>query len=362
MKSKDKPIDFKENKEIEVRHETVFSIVYMSLLDWFASFFDFVRLFFTTISLRELFLSFCAKMTPDFAPDTNLFQDENSDDFFGEQRGGQKFIGKYTKQEMTDAIAHSKLGSKLKAFLPDWYVEFDLSDSFSHYGYIRSKSLQDKDKYYGFIIVQVGPFQLENPNAKGTGSEYIKKKLPKNPELLNIRWFSLQNPLKSFDNKRPRLPGQRFPGTGLGRDALEVLVKLCRNSKRDGIVNNPEHFHNAFMYENFMFLNPSDQGTFEKMKHDLSNDLKEMGLSAVSWAIYLGFLQDKGKVVHWDLKEQVLPLSFRMAIYFHKFGYRKEVKKAYNEAGPYTIDWERARQSAMSAILKYSPSESSINH
>ena len=362
MSSQDKTVDYKESNKLEPKHETVLSIIYMSLIDCFVAVFDFFRIFFTTISLRELFLSVCAKMTPDFAPDTNLFQNEDSEDYFGDQRGGEKFIGKYTKQEMTDAIAHSKLGAKLKDFIPDWYVEFDLSDSFSHYGYIRSRSVPEKDKYFGFIIIQVGPFQLENPNAKGSGAEYIKRKMPKNPALLNIRWFSLQNPMKAFDNKRPRLPGQRFPGTGFGRDALEVLVKLCRSSRREGIVNNPEHFHNAFMYENFMFLNPSDQGRFEKMKNDLCNDLKEMGLSAVSWAIYLGFLEEKGKIVHWDLKEQVLPLSLRMAIYFHTFGYRNEFKKAYNESGPFTIDWEKARQSAMSAILKYSPSESSIKH
>ena len=326
MGENQKSEEIEENDQLKTKHESILNIIYFSMIDCFVSFFDFLRLFFTTISIRELIISFFDKVGPNFAPDDNLFANENSDDFFGEKRGGEKFIGRYTEEDLYNAIAHSKLGAKLSAYIPDWYVEIDLSDCFSHYGYIRSRSLPGKDKYYGFIIVQVGPFQLENPEAKGTGAEIIKKNLPKNPELLNIRWFSLQNPTKKFDPNRPRLPGQRYPGTGFGRNALEVLVKLSRHAGREGSVNNPEHFHNAFMYENFMFLNPTDEGRFQKMKKDLDQDLRKMGLSCVSWAIYLGFLKENGKSVHWDLKEQVLPLSIRMALYFHKISYRRELK------------------------------------
>ena len=36
----------------------------------------------------------------------------------------------------------------------DWYVDLDLSDCFAHFAYLRDRSLPEKDKFLGLIVVQ----------------------------------------------------------------------------------------------------------------------------------------------------------------------------------------------------------------
>ena len=320
------------------------------LIDFLFSIYDFFSFIFSRLSLQHLIIKIMAFSAPSADDSDQLFTEE-SEDFFGENRGGNKFIGKYKEKDIESMIRRSSVFPMLSKDFPDWYVQFDLSDCFSHYGYVRSKSLPEKDKYIAFIIVHVGIFSLEQPNRVGLGADCIRKYLPKKVDFLNIKWFSLQNPRAHFTVERPRLPGQMFPGTGMGRKALKLLTALAVNEGRDGIVNNPEHFHNAYFYEGFMFLNPTDQGRFQRMIRDLKPDMKEHKLSIVSWAIYLGFLTENGKKIKWNLHEQVLPLSMSMVRYFHRWEYRKEVKRAESASGPFRINWEKAKQSALSAIM-----------
>lgn len=72
---------------------------------------------------------------------------------------------------------------------------------------------------------------------------------------------------------------------------FNLILAMASSSNRDGMINTPEHFHNAFLYEGFMFLDAIDQAYFEKICEDLDKDIKEKGLAAVSWAIFLGFLR-----------------------------------------------------------------------
>ena len=308
-----------------------------------------------SINLYSRILEFFNFFIPDFTPDKSVIDsDSDFDEIFGTQRGGDKFLDAYTVEDITNLIKKSKMNDRLiKLGFGDWYVSFDLSDSYSHYGYIRTPQLQDPNQYIGFLIVQNGAYRLSFRNDN-PWSDFVLHTFPKNANILNIRWFSLQNPLGSFSPTRPKLPGQIYPGSGLARDALALFCQLGLKHRRDGISNVPEHFHNAYHYTGFIFLNPLDEGRFEKMKEDLDEDIKFRGIAAVSWAIYLGFLRENEKHIKWVPHEQVLPLSVRMAFYFHSAEYQMMVELAKSGTGHFYIEWEEAEKYCMSSILNSS--------
>jgi hypothetical protein len=276
------------------------------------------------------------------------------EDFFGSHRGGSKFLGHYCESDCEDLIRKSPAGAALQSQgITDWYVEFDLGDPFLHYAYIRRRSIPARDQYLGYLIVESSSFKYDretNPAAPGT--EVVHSRFPLNSDILNIRWLSLQNPVGNFTPDRPRLPGQRYPGSKLGRTVLSLICELAEARGRDGLVNLPEHFHNAYLYENFKFLNPDDQGTFERMSCDLKSAIEEKGLAMVSWAIYLGFLRCGGQKVVWDLKEQILPLSKPLKGYFASKQYRAAVENRKRNSGPFTISWDQEETRTLTDVLR----------
>ena len=87
-------------------------------------------------------------------------------------------------------------------------------------------------------------------------------------EMTVIEWMCMQNPLKEFDVEvRPQLPGQKHRGLGAGRKVGPMLVHLANIKGRDGLLNFPEYFHNAIIYEmqGFRFINPAFQGYYRTL-------------------------------------------------------------------------------------------------
>lgn len=350
-------------------------------IDWFQQSFAYmwnmVLIFFAYMA--SLFNKFKEKSISLFyiAPETNLFENSDVlDDIFGSCRGGNKFLGIYTKEDITEMIKNSPIDQKICDLgYKNWYVDFDLSDCFVHYGYIKDPSLSSDNMFLGFIICQLGEYQFP-PDIPEIATKLLTFRSELN--MLNIRWLSLQNPKASFTESRPRLPGQQFPGTGLARDAFILFKEAAENQNRDGIVNVPEHFHNAYGYKHFIFLNPERQGIFLRLIHDVKQDITEKGLAMVSWAIYLGFcsivedsnVKDKnsysncwvknGKLI-WDPSDQVFPISKRMTRYFSNTLYKTLCKSAYNRSPHFKIDWEKAEKQCLYGILHYSENENKQN-
>ena len=113
-------------------------------------------------------------------------------------------------------------------------------------------------------------------------------------QMLVIEWLRLQNPRQSFGERMP-LPGQIHPGLGIGTEIDSVLIDLATSSHRDGILNLPEHWYNAYLYTRsrrpYKFLNPAFQGYFQSICDALEDDVRTRGLPAVAWAIFRGLLR-----------------------------------------------------------------------
>ncbi|EAY07195.1 hypothetical protein TVAG_050100 [Trichomonas vaginalis G3] len=309
------------------------------------------------------FYSIFSSMTPDFTPEENVFANESDiENAFGVNRGGTLYLGKYSIEQCTELIRNSKFNDDFQRMgYPDWYIEFDLSDCFTHLAYVFSRHLEGKEKYIAFLAIEVGEFQLKETSAKGKGTAILSQYLPKSLNLLNVKWLSLQDPLSKFSAKRPRLPGQRFPGTGAGRHVFEFFIQLCTKSERDGIVNTPEHFHNAFIYEGFLFLDADVEGNFRAMKRDLASDIQNRGLAAVSWAIYLGFLRENDTPVKWKPEEQAFAISEQFKRYFDSPSYNSAVNEAENSRGKYHLVWEEAESYCFAAVDEFSERENVTN-
>jgi len=146
------------------------------------------------------------------------------------------------------------------------------------------------------VNISSPPFELwcMIPQSIGLkGKECVKKLLGKKTfSVTIIDWLRLQDPRGSFT--KPQLPGQIKPGLGMARDIECLLFFLAQKHKRDGIMNSPEHWYNAYLYSianyKFMFLNPAYEGWFRLLTASLTKEIGEKGLSAVAWAIAKGML------------------------------------------------------------------------
>ena len=305
-------------------------------------FLESVFLIFKQNSCGISFSNFTFSLASDFSDDDS---DDSSSltDIFGPERGGCKFLDKYSIKDVSNIIKGSPINEALdRVGIDDWYVEFELSDSFNHYMYLRTHKYTHKDQYIAFLIVRVDGHPKIKVNSH---SPKMRKFIDKNIDfeklnILHIQWLSLQNPGATFSKSRPRLPGQKYPGSGIGKSVFYVIRSLCIINRRDGIMNVPEHFHNAVMYNGFFFLDPENEAHFEKMKEDLTDDIKNYGLAAVSWAVGIGALRLDGKKYLWNPGEQVYPLSRPTFAYFNSLNYTEKVDKIFGKLPSFTIDWK----------------------
>jgi hypothetical protein len=107
-------------------------------------------------------------------------------------------------------------------------------------------------------------------------------------DALAIEWLTMQNPTRPFTVERPRLPGQRFPGTGLGRAMHNLLQIMAERIHRDAILVVPAHFHLARLYARagYQCLSLDDHIELEHA----ATALRPLAFAAQAWAVERGCL------------------------------------------------------------------------
>lgn len=146
-------------------------------------------------------------------------------------------------------------------------------------------------------------------------------------DMLAINWALLQNPRAEFTSERPPMPGQKYPGLGLGRKCQGFLMKLAAELRRDGLINHPQYFHNALFYrDEYFFVDPVRQGQLLAMIRDLAKHPVAVASSAVSD----GKLADARTqaMVEWKPGAMVCPLRKRLRRYFESRPYREAVQRS----------------------------------
>jgi hypothetical protein len=148
--------------------------------------------------------------------------------------------------------------------------------------------------------------------------------------FLEVGWVALQDPRARFTRARPRLPGQRFPGLGVGRILVDLLRSWACAWGKDGLLNHPEHFHNAVFYASlFRFLSPREQGRFEALRRDLAR----LTVAKASEAIEAGRVAEaSGRAFRWRPGAMVAPVSEELRAHLASPAYREEVAAARQAA------------------------------
>jgi GNAT superfamily N-acetyltransferase len=140
--------------------------------------------------------------------------------------------------------------------------------------------------------------------------------------VLTITWLSLQSPGAAFTPARPRLPGQRHPGLGVGRALIARLLSWAAAWGKDGLVNLPMYFHNASLYAAvFDFVSPRRQGLFEALRRDLAG----LPLAEASAAVTEERVVEhpSGRRFRWEAGEMLAPLTERARAHATSPAYRR---------------------------------------
>ncbi len=105
-------------------------------------------------------------------------------------------------------------------------------------------------------------------------------------DILVVEWLCLQNPRASFTAERPQLPGQRYPGLGIGRPLHNMILLMAQRLNRAGVVNVPRHFHLAVFYERFGYRYLCE--THQAEVSAVSRVLRGLPPAVASWAVERG--------------------------------------------------------------------------
>ncbi len=232
------------------------------------------------------------------------------------KRGGDFFLGYFSHEGIKLALEKYGLYVELKNLGYEQVItQVDTSDAFKHKISLFNETKNQKNLLIE-LVLRKSFFKLKMPfKNKYNGKCY---------QCLTIDWLAMQNPRAEFTPRRPRLPGQKFPGLGLSTIAVELLMITCWRLKVAGLINFPGHFHNAYLYSKiFYYLDPDIQAKLIVLKKTLKN----IPIDKLSWGIEWGCVKDskKNEVFNWMVGEQVVPIDDTLKKLFTGKKYKKYV-------------------------------------
>ncbi len=244
-----------------------------------------------------------------------------------------------TRAELTSGSAYDLSFSDLfeekkeERFL-DFYTKNGLKLALKRYGMVnllRQKGFNEIDVKIGkredgsdYLVVFEPPFNKERFIAElVVRKTSFKDIFP----VLKVEWLCLQNIKGHFTKEKPRLPGQNYPGLGLGKEALQLIMLMGIRLKFHALLNNPEYFHNAYIYSvAFYFENPEDFGRLKALERLMKKE--DMSLSEFAWAMEDGKIYKEGesKPYKWEPAIQILPLRTYLEKRYNTEEYWNKVK------------------------------------
>lgn len=251
------------------------------------------------------------------------------------RKGTSLLLGRYSLSEVIVVLSKKNFFREARK-RELWPLDYNLDSS--EFPLQRFQIFYREKKPENLIVdlkIKEGTFRPKNTEILGS-SEF---------DFLIFEWLTLQNPLLSFSEKKPALPGQEHPGLGLGKKVLDIFVYLARLTKKDGLLAFPAYFHNALLFSRyFHFLNPEKQGEILALR----KSFPQVSFKQLAWIVYLNCLRWKNnKIYEWKAEEQINPLNKTLKAYFDSKYYKKKVKQI-KEKLQFTIDWECLRKKASS--------------
>lgn len=256
------------------------------------------------------------------------------------KRGYDLYLNTYTKEEIMEALERvGILNSIRKHGFEKLILEMDTKDPY-HQRLCLYFDRVSTTNLLAQIILSTGTF---TPRKNFLKSVKIEKM-----DMLIIEWLCLQNPLKKFTSDKPQLPGQDYPGLGVGRMTVELIKRVALDLKKDGVLNYPQYYHNAVMYsEIFKFYNPEVYGRMLAIKELL----KDHSFADSAWIVHSGCIIDKKKRTRfiWKSEEMILPLSKTMEDYFSSSEYNEKVREAISKSS-FSVDFKSYQKIRKSVV------------
>lgn len=234
------------------------------------------------------------------------------------KRGNSFFLGYYSLEGIK--LAFEKYGiieSLRKSGFDNILYKMDTGDPFIH-----RLSLYDGKQAPETMLAEV----VLRKNVESITMPFDDEINGKKFSTLTIEWLSMQNPRAQFIKQRPRMPGQTHPGLGLASKIVEILLITVWRLGLAGLINIPDHYHNANLYSRiFFYIDPEMQARLIA----LGRDTAKYSLYEIAWAIEWGALLDKasGKPAEWVPSKQVVPMDSQLKKFFNSKKYRKYVKE-----------------------------------
>jgi len=229
------------------------------------------------------------------------------------------FLGVFSQQgimRILEAFNFIKLLARIG--LKEVSVVIDTSTAHTHrlYGY---NGPHRPENIICELVVKQGPVNLK--------TETLSNFPDRTPSLFQIEWLLLQNPAAIFTRDKPQLPGQTYPGLGLGDRLMELFIIMTRRLRLEGIINRPRYFHTAFMFTTeFLFTDPKHQAILHAITRDL---LSRYTFHTVAWAAHFGciYAQKSDNPLAWNPGYLMLPLQKDLIRYFRSREYQKTMQK-----------------------------------
>ena len=216
------------------------------------------------------------------------------------KRGNELFLGYYSKQGLN--LVFEKYGLfdvfKKKGF-KSTILDIDTSDPYVHKLTVHNES-QKPENLLAEVVLKKEIITIDMPFKTSLNGKQF--------EVLAIEWMSMQNPKKSFSADRPQLPGQQYPGMGIASKAVELLIIISWRLKLSGLLNTPDHYHNAYLYSRiFFYLDPGFQARLKALRRDMVGHC----LNEVAWALECGAVKDlnTNQPLKWTPGKQIVPLN-----------------------------------------------------
>jgi len=250
-----------------------------------------------------------------------------------EMKKSALFLNYYSQEGLVTALEEYGIyGLLRKKGFDEFVLSVKVDDVYRHCARVYWGGVEDRSRMLIELILREGTIRSAGEGQTQDGVAAVQN------SLLIIEWLCLQNPSACFSPDRPPLPGQTHPGLGIGYEILGLLVLMARRTRKDGLLNRPQFYHNARVYhERFKFFDPVREGRLLALMRDTGDD----HLTDVSWAIHHGCLRDgwTGEQVLWEGGDQIDALSHALQDYFISRRYRDIVWETVANTR-YRVDWE----------------------
>ncbi len=198
-----------------------------------------------------------------------------------------------------------------QALLLGYYTSNGLERALAGYGILDALTrLGYSDLRVAIDAVDQGDRLRVSGHARGEEHLLIEcvlaKKRVAGADMLYVHWLTLRHPVASFNDARPKLPGQDAPGLGLAREAGEMFVATARRLELAGVAFRPSWFHTAYSARyRLRFVDPRRQGRFVALLRDLA----DVPLREATMALAEGRVRLNGQPYAWEADEMAFWLQ-----------------------------------------------------